>query len=140
MLISFLCFPIFCFITIIFGYEWTVFLVMECVLGALGGVCFVFRTRFLVHYPAYIKKKRFYFETIATIACYAFAVGTGFAVHYDGRAFCYYPLNIYIQPLYLVFVPVLMGYLVGTAKRVAKASLAEDKRRRGEIHTDRKEP
>ncbi|MCM1367578.1 MAG: hypothetical protein NC184_02045 [Roseburia sp.] len=62
----------------------------------------------------------------------AFAFGTGFAVHESDGVFTYYLLNIYIQPVFIIFTLVVMGYHVATAKKVAKASLAEDKRRKNE--------
>lgn len=74
-------------------------------------------------------QKRLLFETIAYIACIAFAIGTAFLVKDEGGVFTYYSFNIYIQPLYMIFVFVVMGYHVGTGKKVAKAYNAEKIRR-----------
>ena len=123
--VCFLLFPAFCLITILFGYVWAGFIVMECVIGAIIVPCFVARTLFLARHSQYATKKRLLFETIAYIACIAFAIGTAFFVKDEGGVFIYYPFNIYIQPLYMIFVFVVMGYHVGMGKKVAKAYNAE---------------
>lgn len=121
MLISSVLFPAFCFITILFGYVWAGFIAMEAVVGAILLPCFIARTVFLIRHNKYITKKRLLFETIAYIACIAFALGTAVLVKDEGGTFTYYPFNIYIQPLYMIFVFVVMGYHIGTSKKVAKA-------------------
>lgn len=138
MLISFVLFPAFCFITIIFGYEWNAFIITESILAALIIPCFILRTKFLLKYRQYTSKRRFLFETIAYIACLVFALGTGFAVHENDGVFSYYLLNIYIQPAYMIFVLVVMGYHVATAKKAAKASIAEDKLRKNVYYKTQK--
>ena len=110
MVISFVLFPAFCFITIWFGYVWPGFIVMEVVAGALIIPCFIARTWFLVRCRQYATKRRLFFETFAYIACIAFAIGTAFLVKESDGVFTYYPFNIYIQPLYMIFVFVVMGY------------------------------
>lgn len=102
---------------------------MEVVTGAIIVPCFIARTLFLTRHSQYATKKRLLFETIAYIACIAFAIGTAFLVKDEGGVFTYYPFNIYIQPLYMIFVFVVMGYHVGTGKKVAKAYNAEKIRR-----------
>lgn len=129
MVISFVLFPAFCFITILFGYVWKGFIVMECVLAAIILPCFVLRTNFLLKYPKYGSKKRFIFETVSYIGCLAFAFGTAFLVEDNGGVFSYYPLNIYIQPLYMIFVIIVMVYHIKTAKKVAESYNTEKKRR-----------
>lgn len=47
----------------------------------------------------------------------------------EGGVFTYYPFNIYIQPLYMIFVFIVMGYHIATGKKVAKAYNAEKERR-----------
>lgn len=128
MMLAFLLFPAFCFVTILFGYVWTGFIVMECVVAAIIIPSFILRTVFLTKYRRYTTRRRFWFETIGYIACLIFAIGTGFAVEEDGGVFSYYFLNIYIQPLYLIFVLVVMGYQISTAKKVAKAYTEETRR------------
>ena len=66
--VCFLLFPAFCLITILFGYVWAGFIVMECVIGAIIVPCFVARTLFLARHSQYATKKRLLFETIAYIA------------------------------------------------------------------------
>lgn len=126
MLLTFLLFPTFCLITIMFGYTRFWFIIIESVIAVIIITCFILRTKFLLNYHKYVTKKRFLFETIAYIACLVFAFGTGFAVTESNGEFSYYFLNIYIQPAYLIFVFVIMGYHVATAKKVAK-SYAEEK-------------
>lgn len=129
MVVCFLLFPAFCLITILFGYVWAGVIVMEVISGAIIAPCFIARTLFLARHSQYATKKRLLFETIAYIACIAFAIGTAFLVKDEGGVFTYYPFNIYIQPLYMIFVFVVMGYHVGTGKKVAKAYNAEKIRR-----------
>lgn len=104
---------------------------MEAIVGAIILPCFIARTVFLMRYRQYATKKRLLFETIAYIACIAFAIGTAFLVKDEGGIFTYYPFNIYIQPLYMVFALVVMGYHIGTSKKVAKAYQKEKARRQG---------
>ena len=129
MMISFIFFPAFCFITILFGYVWTGFIIMECIVAALIIPCFVLRTIFLIKYPNYLSKKRLVFETVSYVACLLFAFGTAFLVKDNAGVFTYYPFNIYIQPLYMIFVLVVMGFHVGTSKKVAKAYNSEKRKR-----------
>ena len=98
-------------------------------MGVLIIPCFIARTWFLMRYSQYTTKRRLLFETLAYIACIAFAIGTAFLVEESGGVFMYYPFNIYIQPLYMIFVFVVMGYHIATSKKVAKAYNAEKARR-----------
>ncbi len=129
MIICFVLFPAFCFITIWFGYVWTGFIVMEGIVGALIIPSFIARTRFLVQYRHYTTPKRLLFETLAYIACIVFAIGMAFMVEESDGVFTYCPFNIYIQPLYMIFVLVVAGYHIATSKKVAKAYNAEKVRR-----------
>ena len=131
MILSFVLFPAFCFITILFGYVWAGFIAMEAIVGAIILPCFIARTVFLIRYNRYATKRRLLFETIAYIACIAFALGTAVLVKDEGGIFTYYPFNIYIQPLYMIFVLVVMGYHIGTYKKVAKTYQNEKARRQG---------
>ena len=130
MVLSFVLFPAFCLITILFGYVWAGFIAMEAVVGAIILPCFIARTVFLIRHNRYATKRRLLFETIAYIACIAFAIGTAFLVKDEGGVFTYYPFNIYIQPLYMIFVLVVMGYHIGTYKKVAKTYQNENARGR----------
>lgn len=130
IVISFVLFPAFCLVTILFGYVRPVFIIIECVVGALITVCFALRTWFLNKYPKYAGKKRFYFETVSYLFCLVFAIGTGFAVTEDSGVFSYYFLNIYIQPAYMIYVFVVMGFHIATGKKVAKAYDAEKRARK----------
>ena len=49
---------------------------MEVISGAIIAPCFIARTLFLARHSQYATKKRLLFETIAYIACIAFAIGT----------------------------------------------------------------
>lgn len=131
MILSFVLFPAFCFITILFGYVWAWFIAMEAIVGAIILPCFIARTVFLIRHRQYATKKRLLFEMIAYIACIAFALGTAFLVKDEGGILTYYPFNIYIQPLYMIFVLVVMGYHIGTYKKVAKTYQKEKARRQG---------
>ena len=104
LIISFLLFPVLCCNLIIFGYVFIGFIVTDIV-------------------------KRFYFETISYISCLVFAVATAFAVKESGGVFTYYFLNIYIQPLYIIFVFVVMGFHIATSKKIAKAYIEERNKR-----------
>ena len=120
MILSFVLFPAFCLITVLFGYVWAGFIAMEAIIGAIILPCFIARTVFLMRHRQYATKKRRLFETIAYGVCIAFALGTAFLVKDAGGKFTYYPFNIYIQPLYMIFVLVVMGCHIGTYKKVAK--------------------
>ena len=84
MVVCFLLFPAFCLITILFGYVWAGVIVMEVISGAIIAPCFIARTLFLARHSQYATKKRLLFETIAYIACIAFAIGTAFLVKDEG--------------------------------------------------------
>ncbi len=129
MVLSFVLFPAFCLITILFGYVWAGFIAMEAIVAAVILPCFIARTAFLTGHSRYATKKRLLFETIAYIACIAFAIGTAFLVEDEGGVFTYYPFNIYIQPLYMIFVFVVMTFHIGTAKKVANTYQNEKARR-----------
>ena len=131
MILSFVLFPAFCFITILFGYVWAGFIAMEAIIGAIILPCFIARPVFLAELCRYATKKRLLFETLAYIACIAFAIGTAFLVKDEGGVFTYYPFNIYIQPLYMIFVLVVTGFHIGTAKKVANTYQNENARRQG---------
>lgn len=133
MVLSFVLLPAFCLITILFGYVWTGFIVLEAIVGGIMLTCFILRTAFLIKYNQYAGKGRLILETVAYVACIAFAVGTAFLVKDEGGVFTYYPFNIYIQPLYMIFVFIVMGYHIATGKKVAKAYSAEKERRQERI-------
>lgn len=127
----FILFPAVCFVFIIFGYHILPVVILEFVLLLLVGIPFILRTIFLVKYPKYNKsKKRFLFETISYCACIAFAIGTGFLVEFDGHVWSYYFLNIYIQPAFIIYTLVVLGFLASTAKRISKIYLTEVKIRK----------
>lgn len=129
LIISFLLFPVLCCNLIIFGYVFIGFIVTDIVLGILIIPSFILRTKFIGKYKKYASEKRFYFETISYISCLVFAVATAFAVKESGGVFTYYFLNIYIQPLYIIFVFVVMGFHIATSKKIAKAYIEERNKR-----------
>lgn len=126
----FILFPADCFLFIIFGYHILEITILEIAILLLNLIFFTLRTIFLVKFPSYNKsKKRFLFETISYCACIVFAVATAFLVKYDGREWSYYFLNIYIQPAFIIFTFVVLGYFAQTANRIAKIFLDENKKR-----------
>lgn len=129
LVISFLLFPAFCCILIIFGYVWIGFIIAETILGIMVISSFILRTKFLIKYPQYTTKKRFLFETLSYIVCLIFAVGTAFAVKDIGGVLTYYLFNIYIQPIFIIFVFVVMGFMISTSKKIVKAYQNEKERR-----------
>lgn len=60
MVVCFLLFPAFCLITILFGYVWAGFIVMEVVTGAIILPCFIARTLFLTRHSQYATKNACY--------------------------------------------------------------------------------
>ncbi|HEY8390175.1 MAG TPA: hypothetical protein VIL26_04400 [Clostridia bacterium] len=126
---AFVLFPAVCMFYIIFGYVLPSFIFTEIALTILLLSSFIPRTKFFIRYPNQIKKKRFLFETISYICCLIFAIGTGFLVKENNGVFSYYFLNIYIQPAFIIFTFVILGYMASTANRIAKIYLAEKKNR-----------
>ena len=136
---AFVFFPAVCVFYIIFGYVLPSFIFSEIALTILLLSSFIPRTIFFIRYPHQIKRKRFLFETISYIGCLIFAIATGFLVKENDGVFSYYFLNIYIQPAFIIFMLVVLGYMAGTAKRIAKIYLAEKKNRDIKIDLDAKD-
>lgn len=130
LFLCFIFFPAICFFYIIFGYVRTGFVVAEIILSGFVVFFFIFRTIFLLRYKKYNRsKKGFLFETISFISCFVFAISTAFLVKEDDGVFTYYFLNIYIQPAFMIFTFVVMGYMASTARRVAQIYTAEYQKR-----------
>lgn len=129
MIVSFILFPAFCFITILFGYVWNGFIIMESIVGALILWCFILRTRVVFKCPHYASRKRLIFETTMYISCLIFAIATGFLVKENNDVFSCYFLNKNIQPANMIFVFVIMGLHISTDKKVAKAFNKENELR-----------
>lgn len=126
----FILFPADLILFIIFGYRILSVTILEIVLLIFNLVNFILRTLFLVKYPHYNRsQKRFLFETISYCASVVFAVATAFLVKYDGRVWSYYDFNIYIQPAFIIFTFVILGYFAQTANRIAKNFVKENKER-----------
>jgi hypothetical protein len=126
---AFVLFPAVCVFYIIFGYVLPSFIFTEIALTIILLSSFIPRTIFFIRYPNQIKRKRFLFETISYIGSLIFAIGTGFLVKENNGVFSYYFLNIYIQPIFVIFTFVVACYMASTANRIFKIYLAEKKNR-----------